>query len=249
MPERRHTRFDLPADTVFPVEGVDVRLDPAPHPFELAYEYEIERHWHMALTANPALYDGRVALMSDLAHRDGRLVGRCHIVRFATFLYWRTLRPTAHAGHAYTHAMLVARDNALVAIRMGAHTSNPGLVYFAAGTFEAQDFRDGRADIAGNMHREVMEETGIDLGPVAREGQMHAISKASGTVVFRRYFLDGPADDIATAIARFVSSQAEPEIEGPVIIRSADELPEGLAPQMHDLVRWHFANPVATRPM
>lgn len=236
-------RFDLPADIVFPVAGVDVRLDPAAHPFEQANEAAIERHWQAARAANPALFDGRVALLSRLACRNGHLVGRCHIVRFATFLYWRTLRPTVHAGHAYTHAMLVGSDDALVAIRMAAHTANAGSVYFAAGTFEAQDFRDGRADITANMRREVLEETGIDLGESAREEGLHAVSKATGTVVFRRYFLDETADRLAQAIDRFVAAQDEPEIDGPVVIRSPDDLPDGLAPQMFDLVRWHFANP------
>lgn len=239
--------FDLPADTVFPVAGVDVRLDPATHPFELANAVAIERHWQAAHAANPALFDGRVALLSQLALLDGHLVGRCHIVRFATFLYWRTLRPIVHAGHAYTHAMLVSSDNALIAIRMAAHTVNAGSVYFAAGTFEAQDFRDGRADIATNMHREVLEETGIDLGARAHEGRLHAVSKTTGTVVFRRYFLDEPADRLAASIARFVATQDEPEIDGPVVIRSPDDLPDRLAPQMFDLVRWHFANPPERR--
>ena len=243
MQDHGRLQFDLPTDVIFPVADVDVRLDPAPHPFEIAHGDAIEQNWRKAVAANPAFFDGRVALLSELGYDDGRLVGRCHIVRFATFLYWRTLRPTVHAGHAYTHAMLVSADNALVAIRMGDRTANPGLIYFAAGSFEAQDFRDGRADVTANMHREVMEETGIDLAGVPHEDRLHGISKATGTAVFRRYFLADVAETVAAAIRRFVATQDAPEIEGPVIIRALDDLPDRLAPQMLDLVRWHFANP------
>ena len=49
-----------------------------------------------------------------------------------------------------------AAGNALVAIRMGAHTVNAGKVYFAAGSFEPEDFPDGVVDAHGNMAREVL---------------------------------------------------------------------------------------------
>jgi len=233
-------RFDLPHDTVFPVDRVAVRLDDEPHPFELANANAIEEHWRGASATNPALFDGWVALLSELVLRGGQLVGRCHIVRYATFLYWRTLRPVDQAGHAYAHAMLVSADNALVAIRMAKTTANPGMVYFAAGTFEAIDFRDGYADIAANMHREVMEETGIDLSGARREPQLYAVSKATGTVVFQRYFLEASADELADAIAGHVARQAASEIDEAVIIRSSQDLPDRLAMQMPDLIRWHF---------
>lgn len=232
--------FDLPADTIFPVRAVSVRLEAGPHPFEAANAAAIEENWQRERAANPALFDGKVALLSSLVLRGDALVGRCHIVRFASFLYWRTVRPTGRAGHAYTHAMPVTADNALVAIRMGPATSNAGLVYFAAGTFEAADFRDGEADPEANMLREVMEETGIDLAGVPHEPGYHAVSKASGTVLFRRYFLDEPADAVAARIRAHIAAEADPEIAEPVIIRNAQDLPQGLAPQMPDLIGWHF---------
>lgn len=233
--------FDLPAETIVPVRRVCVRLDPQPHPFETANLAAIERNWQREQAANPALFDGKVALPSSLVLRGDMLSGRCHFVRFASFLYWRSVSPAPHAGHFYAHAMPVTADNALVAVRMGPTTSNAGQVYFAAGTFEAADFRDGQADPEFNMVREVLEETGLDLAGMRHEPGYHAISKASGTVLFRRYFLDAPAEDVARRIRAHVASQAEPEIEGPVIIRNEYDLPQGSAPQMPDLVRWHFA--------
>ncbi len=190
----------------------------------------------------PALYDGEIALQSELRLDGDRLVGCCHIVRYSTFLYWR-MRRDAGAGHAYTHAMLVSSDNALIAAEMGGHTVNAGLVYFAAGSFEPVDFVDGIADLAGNMRREVLEETGIDLAHVAHEPTWQAVAKESGTVVFRRYFLDAPADEIAERIRATIAAQEEPEIAGPVIIPSADARPVRLTPQMHDLIDWHFTTP------
>lgn len=232
--------FSLPPDTILPVARTSVQLDPGPHPFESGNAAAIEEGWARASAANPALFDGEVALLSSLHLRDGVLDGRCHIVRYATFLHWRAVRPVGHAGHAYTHAMLVGSDNALVAIRMGPHTLNPGLVYFAAGSFEPVDFRDGEADIDANMRREVMEETGLELAGVPHEPACHVVSKVSGTVLFRRYFFEETGDALAARICGHVAGEADPEIEGPVVIRHAGDVPQGLAPQMPDLMAWHF---------
>lgn len=234
--------FDLPRDVVLSLSDVKVELDPAPHPFALANEAAAAANWVRERALKPALYDGEIALLSALRLDADRLVGRCHIVQYSTFLYWRTLRD-AGAGHAYTHAMLVSSDNALIAAEMGAHTVNAGLVYFAAGSFEPVDFVGGIADLAGNMRREVLEETGIDLADVAYEPTWQAVAKDSGTVVFRRYFLDAPADEIAEGIRATIAAQDEPEIDGPVVIRSAGVRPARLTPQMHDLIDWHFRTP------
>lgn len=232
--------FDLPRNVILPVDEIDVRLDPGPHPFERDNAQAIIDNWRREVTANPALFDGTVVLLSALAWRDNRIVGRCHAVKYSTFLLWRKNRQGTGAEHAYGHAMLVAGDNALVAIRMGAHTVPAGSVYFAAGSFEPIDFRDGRVDVDFNMIREVREETGLDLTGAARGKRYHALSTSTGTVLFRRYHVDAPADEIARRIGAFVATETEPEIEGPVIIRHAADLPEGLAPHMKPLVEWHF---------
>ncbi|MGX5850482.1 hypothetical protein ACWGTO_25705 [Mesorhizobium sp. PL10] len=233
--------FDLPRNVILPVDEIDVRLDPGPHAFERDNQVAIEENWRREIAAKPALFDGTVVLLSALAWGDNRLVGRCHAVKYSTFMLWRQNRQGTGAEHAYGHAMLVAGDNALVAIRMGPHTVMAGRVYFAAGSFEPIDFRDGRVDVDFNMIREVREETGLDLTTAARGRRYHALSTSTGTVLFRRYHVDEPASEIARRISAFVATEADPEIEGPVIIRHAADLPEGLAPHMKPLVEWHFA--------
>jgi 8-oxo-dGTP pyrophosphatase MutT (NUDIX family) len=236
--------FDLPRDAILPVDEIDVRLDSAPHPFERQHLAEIDENWRYETAINPHVFDGQVALLSELSYRDARLAGRCHIVRYATFMYWRRNRAAQNAGHAFAHAMLVSSDGSLVAIRMGAHTVNAGRVYFAAGSFELEDFRDGRVDVASNMRREVMEEIGIDLADAETEpGRRHyLLSTANGTVIFRRYRARLTANQLVTRINDFLATQEQPEIAGPVVIHSANDLPDNLAPHMVPLVEWHFSN-------
>ncbi len=231
--------FNLPRGQIVPVSEIDVRLEPGPHPFVLANATAILANWEREIAANPALFDGEVLLLSEVGYDDGRLKGRCHAVRYATLLHWRRERP-AGAEHAYAHAALVSSDGALVAIRMGAHTANPGKVYFAAGSFEPVDFRDGRVDVDANMAREVFEETGLAIGDEPKEDSYFLFSQNGTTVIFRRYFLTEAADVIAIRIEAFVAGETEPEIDGPVIIRSAKNLPDGVALHMKAIVDWHF---------
>lgn len=233
--------FDIPSNLIVPVDVVDVRLDPEPHPFETANAAAIEENWRVEMRANPSLFDGTVVLLSRLAYEGGRFEGRCHAVRYATFMHWRRERANTAAGHVFAHAMLVSRDNALVAIRMAANTVNAGRIYFAAGSFEPVDFADGAADVDFNMIREVAEETGLDISSVPRGERYYALSTERGTVLFRRYFLDENADEIARRIETFVAGEMDPEISGPVIIRGGDDLPDGLMPHMKPLIEWHFA--------
>jgi 8-oxo-dGTP pyrophosphatase MutT (NUDIX family) len=233
--------FAIPRGVVVPVDYVDVRLQPGLHPYTREHEAAIADDWLQEKAANPSLYDGEVILLSELSYRAGGLVGTCHISRFSTFLYWRKNREKSAAEHAFAHAALVSSDNALVAIRMGPQTANAGRVYFAAGSFEPTDFRDGLVDIEANMKREVGEETGIDLDEATRVEDYHLFSERGATVIFRRYHFDRTAEDMAKTISDFVATEAEPEIVGPVIIRSADSMPEGTMPHMAAIVRWHFS--------
>src|SRR5687768_8072091 len=181
--------FDISPNVVLPVDAVDVTLEAGPHPMEVGLAAEIAENWRRETEARPALFDGTVVLLSQLCLRDARLTGRCHAVRYASFLYWRRNRAIEGAGHAFAHAMLVSADGALVAIRMAAHTVNAGRVYFASGSFEPEDFPGGRVDLHRNMRREVLEETGIDIAPARRDRGHHVLATAEGTVIFRRYRL------------------------------------------------------------
>lgn len=233
--------FDIERNLILPVDIVDVRLDPAPHPFELANTAGIDRNWAREIAENPALFDGTVVLLSQLRHRDRRLEGRCHPIRFATFLYWRRTQPTVSAEHAYACAIPVSSDNALIAIRMGKRTANAGRVYFAGGSFEPQDFPGGVADLDFNMRREVLEETGLDIAPLRRDHGYHLHSSEGASVIFRRVFLPDTAETIARRIHDFVAREEDPEIEGPVVIRTGADRPEGVLPHMPALIDWHFS--------
>jgi len=235
-------QFDLPRDRIFEIEEIDVRLDPGPHPFLLGTEAAVAARWQQEKAAKPALFDGEVVLLSELQLEQGRLSGLCHTVLYSQFLYWRSQRPVESAEHAYAHPILVAADNALVAIRMAAHTFNAGQVYFASGSFEPVDFPGGCVDVDLNMRREALEEIGVDLHDCVAEPRLFGLSRKEGTVFFRRYFSRLSADELARSIRHHSEHGGDDEIEDAVILRSLADLSDNAARQMPPLVDWHFSN-------
>lgn len=240
--------FDIPRNQILPVSEIAVRLDDRPHPYELANRAEIEANWRRELANSPKLFDGEMILLSHAAYRDGRVEGSCHPIRFPTFLHWRKNRDASEGFHVFASAVPVSSDGALIAIRMGPHTANAGRVYFAAGSFERQDFSDDVADVAYNIHREVAEETGIDLEPFARDATYHAFCSSAGLTLIRRYYLTEDAETIAARIQAFIAADPEPEADKAVIIRGEGDVPQSAPIHMQPLVRWHFCGDGSPSP-
>ncbi len=216
------------------------------HPYEVEHSAAIEANWRMEKARQPALFDGQVVLFERLLLENGRLAGCGRLVRFATFLHWRASGRRHGAHHAYANAIPVTRDNRLIAVEMAAHTANPGRIYFPSGSFDRDDVHAGRIDVAGNMIREVREETGLAFAGLACERTYSVLPLASGTVIAKRVLLEMTGDEAQARIERFVASQRQPEIARPVVIDGPLAAGAPFADQMALLVDWHFANPVDT---
>lgn len=206
---------------IFPVTEVTVRVLDAPHPFDLAERERAAENWAREIAANPALYDGRMVLQHRISILDGRIESQAHVVPFSTFLWWRRNRDRNVAMHLFALPVMMSSDGAVIAIRMAQHTANPGRVYCAAGSLDAEDVVDGVCDLDGNMAREVMEETGIDLAR-AEAGPFHALHTQSAVTLFRTYRMPETADVLLEQIGQHIAGDPEPEADQVLAIRSAD---------------------------
>ncbi|MBX4928909.1 NUDIX hydrolase [Rhizobium binae] len=229
-----------PEATVFPIAGVDLRVLPGAHPFVVAEEAAIRENWAKETAANPALFDGRLVFQQRLSFSQEGIAGEGYVTPFSAFMWWRR-QPQRQGGlHIFAYPVLESADGALVAIRMGAHTANPGQVYFAAGSLEPEDIIDGRCDIEANMRREVHEETGLELvDAVAGEGLF--ASHARRTVTLLRLFrFDMTADEMVKRIEAHMLVAEDKEIAGAVAIRSADPAAHPYNVAMLPVIDWYF---------
>ncbi len=226
--------------TVFPIAGVDLRVLAGDHPFYSAEREAIAENWLKETAANPHLFDGRMIFQKRLALTDKGLCGEGHVIPFSTFMWWRR-QPERRGGiHLFAYPVIETSDGALVAIRMGPHTANPGQVYFAAGSLEPEDMADGRCDIEHNMRREVLEETGLDLRD-ARAGDGYFATHNRRTVTLLRMFrFDLTADAMVEKIHAHMLVAEDKEIAGPVVIRSADPQAYSYNIAMLPVIDWYF---------
>lgn len=230
----------LPERQIIPLTGIDILLEDEPHPFEIEHREAIEAHWVAERNANPALFNGRMVLPFSVAVEGGTLKGRSRPIDFATFLYWRRKAERPDGVHIFAHAVPVSSDNAIIAVRMGKHTANPGRIYCAAGSFEPDDFTDGRMDFERNTHREVLEETGLDLSEAERDRDFGLLRSGRSVLLFRRYFLQRDAASVERTIETHIQNDPHPEIDAAVVIREGT-YPDNMAAHMKPLITWHFA--------
>ena len=123
---------------------------------------EIDAHFAVQQRNKPQLWNGRVLLARDPDFSGEHFSASYFETDFASFLAWRDwgfIDKSVFNGPGM--GALRGNDGAFVLGEMAAHTANAGRIYFAAGTPDLDDLRDGIVDIAGSVAREVEEETGL----------------------------------------------------------------------------------------
>lgn len=227
---------------IFPVSRIDLRVTDAPHPYFSANRAQVAQNWAEEIAANPALFDGRMLLPRFVHIGDGAISGEAHIVSYSTFLLWRKTRPAASAIHLFGLPVILSADGAVIAIRMGGHTANPGRVYCAAGSLDPQDVRDGMCDLDGNMAREVLEETGLVLAEAVSVSGFHALHENGVVAVLRLYRFKETADTLIGRITAHIAGDSEPEIDEALAIRDAAPERHAYPPFMPPILDWVFNN-------
>ena len=238
IPVRSNFEQWPPERSLFRLTDVTVQIVEGPHPYALEAREEIAANWAIESARNPRLFDGQMVVNRAIHIKDGCIRTAAHLAPFSAFLLWRKTRPLDKAVHLFVLPVILSSDGALIAVRMGAHTANPGKVYCASGSLDAHDIAGGVCDIAGNMRREVLEETGLDLAEA--EADPHYMGRhENGAVMVARLFRF--ADDAAPLVARIaahVAADPEPEIDGAVAIFDTDSKRHDYTSFMPDVIAW-----------
>ncbi|TCM58688.1 hypothetical protein C8J36_101595 [Rhizobium sp. PP-F2F-G48] len=228
---------------IFPVTGIDLRVLPGPHPVIAQHGPDIAQNWEREHAANPALFNGEMVLQHRLTVRSGTIVGEGYLAPYAAFLWWRSAARPPVACHLAAVPVIETSDGAVIAVRMGAHTANPGKIYCAAGSIDASDLvEDARGlvcDVPGNMRREVLEETGLDIGE-AVPGPFEALQMSGSATLFRRLRFAETSASILSRIARHVETADDDEIDGAVAIFDADPQAHNYQPFMRVILAHIF---------
>jgi 8-oxo-dGTP pyrophosphatase MutT (NUDIX family) len=208
------------------LDRVEIAVESLAWEFAIRQRDEIDRHFARLQSERPALWNGRVLLLSRYAIRDGTLRGACFETDYANFIAWRDWNfPDPAVYNVFAAAALRAADGAYLVGEMAPYTASGGQLYFPCGTPEPADVDAGGAlDLAGNLCRELREETGIDIGTLTVEPGWTLVRDRGFMGLMRRVTAAENADDLRARIMRYLASERQPELSDIRIVRGPDDL-------------------------
>jgi 8-oxo-dGTP pyrophosphatase MutT (NUDIX family) len=211
--------------TIKPVERLDLAFAPRPWPFALERRAEIERHFEKLKQAKPALWNGSMLLLHHHAIADDVFHGAYLQTDFASAIAWRDWGyPDAMVKNCFGMGALRASDGAFLLGVMGAHTANAGKIYFPAGIVDQSDIAGETIDLAGNVMREVAEETGLTAGEVEAEDGWHSVFAGPNIAMVKVLHAREPATALRARILAHLAQEKQPELADIRIVRDPADL-------------------------
>src|SRR5258708_33361355 len=156
------------------VTSLDLAVQKWSWPFAERRRAEIDAHFAVKQREKPKLWNGQVLLGRNPVFAGDRLTASYFETDFASFLAWRDWGfPDKSVFNGFGMGALLSSDGAFVLGEMGQHTANAGRIYFASGTPDLDDVRDGTLDMAGSVDRELEEETGLAPADCRSDAHWH----------------------------------------------------------------------------
>ncbi|MFI5014393.1 MAG: NUDIX hydrolase [Hyphomicrobiales bacterium] len=217
---------------IISLERIDAVFEQRDWAFATERSSEIAAHWARLAGANRAFFNGRVLLQYQRRIEAGVFHARYLETDYSAFLTWRDFGwPDKTVCNGFAMAALRSGDGAFLLGEMGAHTANPGKVYFAAGTPDPEDVTaDGRVDLLGSLMRELEEETGLSAAEVSIGDGWTAILEAQRIAFMRPVAIDMEAEAARRLILSRLAAQAEPELADIRIVRSTADIDKASMP-------------------
>jgi 8-oxo-dGTP pyrophosphatase MutT (NUDIX family) len=217
------------------IEEIILDVEARAWPFAIDQGEAIDRHWEKLRGANPLLFNGRVFLNFERRVEtlgDRRVLkGAASAVDYKAFLAWRDFGfPDGGVRNCFAMAALLSADGAFMLGRMSDKTANAGKIYFAAGTPDLGDVRDGALDLAGSVARELEEETGIRPDEVAFAPGWTVVFEGPRIACMKITRSPLTASEIEARFKDFLARQEEPELVALHPVFSARDLDEERMP-------------------
>jgi 8-oxo-dGTP pyrophosphatase MutT (NUDIX family) len=207
------------------VTTLDLTVEAWPWPFARERRAEIDAHFALKLREKPAMWNGRVLLGRHPVFAGERLSASYFETDFASFLAWRDWGfPDKSVFNGFGMGALLSNDGTFVLGVMGEHTSNAGRIYFASGTPDLDDVRDGTLDIPGSVERELEEETGLKPADYSSDADWHCLFTGPALAMIRILRVEMPGEALRARIVGNLALQQSPELAGTHLVRNAGDL-------------------------
>jgi 8-oxo-dGTP pyrophosphatase MutT (NUDIX family) len=207
------------------VAAFDLRLEPWPWPFAEQRRADIDAYFAAQKANKPGLWNGRVLLARRPVFAGQRFSAAYFETDFASLLAWRDWGfPDSSVFNGFGMGALRGSDGVFVLGEMGLHTANAGRVYFPSGTPDLDDVSGGAVDIAGNVAREVVEETGLTPSDYAAAVPWVCVVTGASIAIIRILQLDVTGEAARAWIEANLAQQAQPELSAIHLVRNMGDL-------------------------
>ena len=217
--------------TFHDIDTIDARVEPFDWALPRTHEAELEAYWQKLATGKAQIFNGTV-----LVQHRGVVEGRTFRAGYAPveykhfigFLNLELSSPGVRSG--FGMAALKARDGAYLLGQVGEGTADSGKIYFAAGTPDLDDVKDGCVDISSSVIREMCEETGLTEADVVVGASWHCMLMERRVAFMRPVTIDLPATEARALMLERMKGLSEEELTDIVIIRPGHDLTDPRMP-------------------
>lgn len=187
----------------------------------------IDSHWRDEQQRVPSYFNGTIHLLREMTLSDDGLAGTLVATDFKSFLYWRSRDfPATGVLDAFGSALIVGSDGGIVLGLQRAGNINAGRLYLPGGFIDPSDIgMDGRVDLDGSVARELVEETGLEVGRDVVADDGYFLTRTSTQVsIAVRYRAREPAARLAEQVRRRLAGDPGCELADVEAVHSTADL-------------------------
>jgi hypothetical protein len=204
------------------LDRAEIRLESWSWPLATERREDVAAYFAALQRERSGVWNGRVLLMNAYALTGSTLRGACFETDYANLCAWREWNfPGARVYNFFGAAALGAADGAYLVGEMAPSTANAGLVTFPCGTPEPNDVGPGGVlDLDGGVGRELLEETGIDIGELNVEPGWLMVRDGGYLALVKHVTSRQSADELRARIIGHLAREQRPEFTAIRIVRS-----------------------------
>jgi 8-oxo-dGTP pyrophosphatase MutT (NUDIX family) len=205
----------------------------------------IEANWKRRTADKPKMFNGKVLLLRNVEFEQDLCRNTYFETSYADFVAWiDSGYPDRNIANGFAMGALRGSDGAFICGVMGAHTTNAGRVYFAAGTPDLSDLRpDGTVDLASSLTRELIEETGLQESEFHVDDEWIIVQRWPTIALLRMVTLPMTAEEGAVLIRANIAKDPEPELQDVRIIRGVEDIdPKTMPLFLQSFFEWVFTH-------
>ena len=211
---------------IIELDRVEITVERWQWEFAIRQRMEIDQHFARRQRERPTIWNGRVFLLNRYEISAGVLQGSSFETDYASFLAWYDWGfRDAGVFNVFAAAALRAADGAYLVGEMAQSTAAAGQMYFPSGTPDREDVgAEGALDLAGSVGRELLEETGLDIGALAAEPGWTLVRDSGFVALMKRLTACQNAAELRSRIMHHLANEAQPEFSDIRIVRGRADL-------------------------